>query len=57
MYNHEPVPTLYANPALYQARDGKKHVTSYYHLVRDIAKLNGGNGSWKILAGLAPREE
>ena len=57
MYNHEPVPTLYANPTLYHARDGKRHVTSYYHLVRDIAKLNGGNGHWKILAALAPREE
>jgi predicted nucleic acid-binding Zn ribbon protein len=57
MYNHEPVPTMYANPSLYHARDGKRHVTSYYHLVRDIAKLNGGNGWWKVLAGLAPKEE
>jgi len=57
MYNHEPVPTMYANPTLYDAKDGKRHVTSYYHLLRDIAKLNGGNGMWKILAQIAPRED
>ncbi len=59
MYNHEPVPTLYANPTLYHAKDGKRHVTSYYHLLRDIAKLNGGtgNGLWKIIAQIAPRED
>jgi len=55
MYNHEPVPTMYANPTLYHAKDGKRHVTSYYHLLRDIAKLNGGNGMWKILAQIAPQ--
>ncbi len=57
MYNHEPVPTMYANPTLYHAKDGKRHVTSYYHLLRDIAKLNGGNGMWKILAQIAPQED
>ena len=56
MYNHEVAPTMYANASLYQARDGKRHVRSYYDLLRDIAKLNGGNGLWKILAQLAPEE-
>ena len=57
MYNHEPVATMYANPSLYHARDGKKHVTSYYHLLRDIAKLNGGTDLWKLLAIMAPKDE
>lgn len=56
MYNHEIVPTMYANFALYHARDGKRHVRSYYDLLRDIAKLNGTNLS-SMLAKLAPREE
>src|SRR3989475_11415121 len=43
MYNHEIVPTMYANFALYHARDGKRHVRSYYDLMRDIAKLNVTN--------------
>src|SRR5439155_24095181 len=41
MYNHEIVPTMYAHFALYNARDGKCYVRSYYVLLRDIAKLNG----------------
>lgn len=57
MYNHEPVQTMYANPNLYNARDGRKHVRSYYDLLRDIAKLNGGTDLWKILASMAPRED
>ncbi len=57
MYNHEPVPTMYANPNTYHARDGKRHVRSYYDLLRDIAKLNGGGELWKVLAAMAPREE
>lgn len=57
MYNHEPVPTMYANPNLYNARDGRKHVRSYYDLLRDIAKLNGGTELWKVLATMAPRED
>ena len=57
MYNHEVVNTMYANPSLYRARDGRKHVRSYYDLLRDIAKLNGGNGLWKVLAQLVPEEE
>jgi hypothetical protein len=56
MYNHEIVPTMYANLSLYHGRDGKRHVRSYYDLLREIAKLNGGDTS-KILARLQPREQ
>jgi hypothetical protein len=56
MYNHEIVPTMYANFALYHARDGKRHVRSYYDLLRDIAKLNGTNLR-TMLANMAPHEE
>ena len=56
MYNHELVTTMYANVSLYHGRDGKRHVRSYYDLLREIAKLNGGDTS-KILARLAPREQ
>ncbi len=57
MYNHEPVQTMYANASLYHAKDGRKHVTSYYHLLRDIAKLNRETDMWKLLATIAPRDE
>lgn len=57
LYNHEVVQTMYANLSLYGARDGKKHVRSYYDLLRDIAKLNGGSELWKVLAAMAPKEE
>ena len=57
MYNHEVAATMYANPNLYHARDGKRHVRSYYDLLRDIAKLNGGTDLWKVLLGMAPRDE
>jgi len=50
------VTTMYANVSLYHGRDGKRHVRSYYDLLREIAKLNGGDTS-KILARLAPREQ
>src|SRR6266567_9193022 len=53
MYNHELVTTMYANVSLYHGRDGKRHVRSYYDLLREIAKLNGGDTS-KILARLQP---
>jgi len=56
MYNHEIVPTMYANFALYHARDGKRHVRSYYDLLRDIAKLNGTNHR-TMLANMTPRDE
>src|SRR5438034_4608348 len=56
MYNHETVPTMYANFTLYHARDGKRNVRSYYDLLRDIAKLNGTNLS-TILANMRPRDE
>jgi hypothetical protein len=56
MYNHEPVPTMYANFTLYHARDGKRHVRSYYDLLRDIAKLNGTNLA-SVLANMAPRDQ
>jgi len=56
MYNHEIVPTMYANFALYHARDGKRHVRSYYDLLRDIAKLNGTNLR-AMLANMAPRDD
>src|SRR5207249_10472808 len=56
MYNHEIVPTMYANFTLYHARDGKRHVRSYYDLLREIAKLNGTNLS-TILANMRPRDE
>ncbi len=56
MYNHEPVQTMYANFSVYNARDGRKHVRSYYDLLRDIAKLNGGNDLWKLLATMAPKD-
>jgi len=56
MYNHELVTTMYANVSLYHGRDGKRHVRSYYDLIREIAKLNGGDTS-KLLAKLAPREQ
>ena len=54
--DHELVTTMYANVSLYHGRDGKRHVRSYYDLLREIAKLNGGDTS-KILARLAPREQ
>ncbi len=57
MYNHEPVQTMYANVSLYHAKDGRRHVTSYYHLLRDIAKLNGGTDMWKLLAAMTPKGE
>ena len=47
---------MYANFTLYHARDGKRHVRSYYDLLRDIAKLNGTNLS-SLLAKIAPRDE
>jgi len=47
---------MYANFALYHARDGKRHVRSYYDLLRDIAKLNGTNHR-TMLANMAPRDE
>ena len=56
MYNHEIVPTMYANFTLYHAREGKRHVRSYYDLLREIAKLNGTNLS-TILANMRPRDE
>ena len=56
MYNHELVTTMYANVSLYNGRDGKRHVRSYYDLLREIAKLNGGDMG-KILAKLAPRDQ
>ena len=56
MYNHEIVPTMFANFTLYHARDGKRHVRSYYDLLREIAKLNGTNLR-TMLAGMAPRDE
>ena len=56
MYNHEIVPTMYANFTLYHARDGKRHVRSYYDLLREIAKLNGTNLS-TILSNMRPRDE
>ena len=56
MYNHEIAPTMYANFTLYHARDGKRHVRSYYDLLRDIAKLNGTNLS-SLLAKIAPRDD
>ena len=56
MYNHELVQTMYANFSLYHARDGKRHVRSYYDLLREIAKLNGSNLS-TILANMRPRDE
>src|SRR3989441_3483234 len=56
MYNHELVTTMYANLSLYHGRDGKRHVRSYYDLLREIAKLNGGDTS-KIVSRLAPREQ
>ena len=56
MYNHELVATMYANVSLYNGRDGKRHVRSYYDLLREIAKLNGGDMG-KILSRLAPRDQ
>ena len=56
MYNHEIAPTMYANFSLYHARDGKRHVRSYYDLLREIAKLNGTNLS-TILANMRPRDD
>ena len=56
MYNHEIVPTMYANFALYHGRDNKRHVRSYYDLLRDIAKLNGTNLR-TTLANMAPQDE
>jgi hypothetical protein len=53
MYNHELVPTMYANFSLYHARDGKKHVRSYYDLLREIAKLNGTTVN-RVVADLSP---
>ena len=56
MYNHELVQTMYANFTLYHAKDGKRHVRSYYDLLREIAKLNGTNLS-TMLANMRPRDE
>ena len=56
MYNHEIAPTMYANFSLYRGRDDKRHVRSYYDLLRDIAKLNGTNLA-SLLAKIAPRED
>ena len=56
MYNHELVQTMYANFTLYHGRDGKRHVRSYYDLLREIAKLNGSNLS-TILANMRPRDD
>ena len=56
MYNHEAVPTMYANAGVYNARDGKRHVRSYYDLLRDIAKLNPGLGLYQVISQMAPRE-
>ena len=56
MYNHEIAPTMYANFNLYHGRDDKRHVRSYYDLLRDIAKLNGTNLA-SMLAKIAPRDE
>ncbi len=55
MYNHELVPTMFANFSLYHGRDGKRHVRSYYDLLREIAKLNG-TSLRQVLADLSPRE-
>lgn len=56
MYNHEVAPTMYANASVYNARDGKKHVRSYYDLLRDIAKLNPASGLYQVISQMAPRE-
>ena len=55
MYNHELVPTMFANLSLYHGRDGKRHVRSYYDLLREIAKLNG-TSLREIIASLSPRD-
>ena len=47
---------MYANFTLYHGRDNKRHVRSYYDLLRDIAKLNGTNLA-TVLAKIAPRDE
>lgn len=57
MYKHEVVPTMFANFNYYHAKDGRKHVRSYYDLLREIAKLNGGGDMWRVLATMAPKEE
>lgn len=57
MYNHELVPSMFANPSLYHGRDGRRHVRSYYDLIREIAKLNGVNGLRELLSALAPKDE
>jgi len=57
MYNHELVPSMFANPSLYHGRDGRRHVRSYYDLIREIAKLNGVNGFRELLSALAPEGE
>ena len=56
MYNHEAVSTMYANTNIYNARDGKRHVRSYYDLLRDIAKLNPEQGLHEIISRMAPQE-
>src|SRR5437660_12864393 len=56
MYNQEIVPTMYANFALYHARDGKRHVRSDCDLLRDIAKLTRTNHRPR-LANMTPRDE
>jgi len=56
MYNHEAVSTMYANTNIYNARDGKRHVRSYYDLLRDIAKLNPEQGLHQIISRMAPQE-
>lgn len=55
MYNHELVPTMFANYSLYHGRDGKRHVRSYYDLLREIAKLNGTT-LHRVIADLSPTD-
>ena len=56
MYNHELVPSMFANLSLYHGRDGKRHVRSYYDLLREIAKLNG-TSMRVVIADLVPRDD
>jgi len=56
MYNHEIVASMFANFNLYHGRDGKRHVRSYYDLLREIAKLNGTNMR-TVISSLAPKDE
>jgi len=56
MYIMKAVSTMYANTNIYNARDGKRHVRSYYDLLRDIAKLNPEQGLHQIISRMAPQE-